>query len=230
VRSQISLPETPRRQPERDRLRRFAPEARHLGTPVWNGEQDLSAPRHQRALLQLRDVLRVGRDLAEQPGAPVYCAGLRVRFTARDELQRGTGDEHPCAGFDDRDVRVIVESFGQLQLAVHLIDVRVTLPDLIRLSLGVLQLQDPAERVVLDEALVAGPERHTDLVALDEALTTLAAVDERKSKVVELRFFGGLNEAEMAEALGVSPETVRRDWRLAKVWLLRFLSGGRDGA
>jgi len=86
-----------------------------------------------------------------------------------------------------------------------------------------------AELVVLDEALVAGRERHTDLVALDEALTALAATDERKSKVVELRFFGGLNEAEIAEALQVSPETVRRDWRLAKSWLLRFLSGGRDG-
>lgn len=86
-----------------------------------------------------------------------------------------------------------------------------------------------AERVVLDEALVAGRERQTDLVALDEALTALAAVDERKGKVVELRFFGGLNEDEMAEALHVSPETVRRDWRLAKAWLLRFLSGGREG-
>lgn len=85
-----------------------------------------------------------------------------------------------------------------------------------------------AERVVLDEALVAGHEQMTDLVAVDEALDALAKVDERKSKVVELRFFGGLGEAEIAEALQVSPETVRRDWRLAKAWLLRFLSGGRD--
>jgi RNA polymerase sigma factor (TIGR02999 family) len=85
------------------------------------------------------------------------------------------------------------------------------------------------ERVVLDEGLIAGPRRNEDLVALDEALSALAAVDERKSKVVELRFFGGLNETEIAEALQVSPETVRRDWRLAKSWLLRFLSGGRDG-
>jgi RNA polymerase sigma-70 factor, ECF subfamily len=86
------------------------------------------------------------------------------------------------------------------------------------------------ERVVLDEGLIVGPGRNEDLVALDEALSALAAVDERKSKVVELRFFGGLNEAEIAEALQISPETVRRDWRLAKVWLLRFLSGGRDGS
>ncbi len=87
-----------------------------------------------------------------------------------------------------------------------------------------------AERIVLDEALAPGPGKREDLLAVDEALTALAAVDERKSKVVELRFFGGLNETEIAEALQVSPETVRRDWRLAKSWLLRFLGGGRDGA
>jgi len=87
-----------------------------------------------------------------------------------------------------------------------------------------------AQQVSLDETLVIGQPRDEDLVALDEALEALARVDERKSRVVELRFFGGLNEAEMAEALQVSPETVRRDWRLAKSWLLRFLKGGRDGA
>lgn len=83
-----------------------------------------------------------------------------------------------------------------------------------------------AERVVLDEAMLAGQEKLTDLVAVDEALNALAEVDERKSKVVELRFFAGLDEAEIAEALQVSPETVRRDWRLAKAWLLRFLDKG----
>jgi len=59
----------------------------------------------------------------------------------------------------------------------------------------------------------------------------LAQVDERKSEVVEMRFFGGLSVEETAEVLKVSPETVMRDWRLAKAWLLRELSGGRpDGA
>lgn len=81
-------------------------------------------------------------------------------------------------------------------------------------------------QATLDEALVAGEDKLTDLVAVDEALSALAEVDERKSRVVELRFFGGLNESEIAEALQVSPETVRRDWRLAKAWLLRFLDKG----
>jgi RNA polymerase sigma-70 factor (ECF subfamily) len=66
-------------------------------------------------------------------------------------------------------------------------------------------------------------ERDLDLVALDEALTALAEVDRRKSKVVEMRFFGGLSVKEVAEVLKVSEETVLRDWRLAKVWLLREL-------
>ena len=79
--------------------------------------------------------------------------------------------------------------------------------------------------VTLDESLIASPERGIDLVALDDALEDLARVDARKSQVVELRFFGGLSVEETAEALKVSPETVTRDWRLAKDWLLREISG-----
>jgi len=67
--------------------------------------------------------------------------------------------------------------------------------------------------------------RSEDLVALDEALKTLTKVDPRKSQVVEMRFFGGLSVEETAEVLKVSPDTVLRDWRLAKLWLLRELSG-----
>jgi len=82
-----------------------------------------------------------------------------------------------------------------------------------------------AQQVTLDEALVVGKERGQDLVALDDALQALAAIDPRKSQVVEMRFFGGLSVEETAEALHVSPETVMRDWKLAKVWLARELSG-----
>lgn len=85
-----------------------------------------------------------------------------------------------------------------------------------------------AERVELEEGLLIATHRHDDLVALDEALQALSELDERKGRVVELRFFGGLTEAEIAEVLQVSQETVRRDWRLAKSWLLRFLSNGED--
>jgi RNA polymerase sigma factor (TIGR02999 family) len=80
-------------------------------------------------------------------------------------------------------------------------------------------------RVTLDEGLVASPEPQLDVVALDRALEALAAADDRKSRVIELRFFGGLSVEETAEVLHVSTDTVKRDWRLAKLWLLRELEG-----
>ena len=80
-----------------------------------------------------------------------------------------------------------------------------------------------ALRISLSEAAAFPMERGADLVALDEALTTLAEVDPRKGDVVEMRFFGGLSVEEVAEVQKVSKETVMRDWRLAKVWLLREL-------
>jgi RNA polymerase sigma-70 factor, ECF subfamily len=82
-----------------------------------------------------------------------------------------------------------------------------------------------AVHVTLDEALMASPQQDADIVALDDALRQLAAVDSRKSQVVELRFFGGLSVEETAEVLKISRETVMRDWKFAKVWLLRELSG-----
>ena len=79
-------------------------------------------------------------------------------------------------------------------------------------------------QVPLDEAVALFRDRRTDIVALDDALSTLAGIDPRKSRVVEMRFFGGLSNKEVAELLHVSEETVLRDWRLAKVWLLKELS------
>ena len=80
-----------------------------------------------------------------------------------------------------------------------------------------------AHKVTLDEALVVSPQAGEDLVAVDDALEALAAVDQRKSQVVELRFFGGLSVEETAEALHVSVRTVKRDWTMARLWLLREL-------
>ena len=77
----------------------------------------------------------------------------------------------------------------------------------------------------LDEALIVPAEPGADLVALDDALIALAAIDPRKSQVVEMRFFGGLSIDETAEALQVSRDTVKRDWKMAKLWLLREMGG-----
>ncbi len=85
-----------------------------------------------------------------------------------------------------------------------------------------------ARRVSLDEALLVAPEGSADLVALDDALQALAALDARQSQVVELRFFGGLSVAEAAEVLHVSEGTVMRDWSLAKAWLHREVSHEED--
>jgi RNA polymerase sigma factor (TIGR02999 family) len=85
--------------------------------------------------------------------------------------------------------------------------------------------------VNFDEALLVTAQPDANLLALHEALNRLEKVDERKSKVVELRFFGGLGVKETAEVMKVSADTVMRDWKLAKVWLLRELRGGtRRGA
>jgi RNA polymerase sigma factor (TIGR02999 family) len=81
------------------------------------------------------------------------------------------------------------------------------------------------ERVTLDEEALTVREPSVDIVAVDRALEAFARIDPRKSQVVELRFFGGLSLEEIAAVLHVSVETVKRDWRLARLWLSRALQG-----
>jgi RNA polymerase sigma factor (TIGR02999 family) len=80
------------------------------------------------------------------------------------------------------------------------------------------------QKVALDDALAWCEQQDVDVVALDEALTELAALDSRQARIVDLRFFGGLSIEETAEALGLSPATVKRDWRLARAWLKRRMA------
>ena len=82
-----------------------------------------------------------------------------------------------------------------------------------------------AKRVELDEAMLMARERSTELIALDDALKRLAGFDERKRRVVELRFFGGLSVEETADVLKVSVNTVKRDWSTARAWLFKEVSG-----
>jgi RNA polymerase sigma-70 factor, ECF subfamily len=81
-------------------------------------------------------------------------------------------------------------------------------------------------RVTLSEADAVSEERSVELIALDEAMQRLSAVDERKARVVELRYFGGLSVKEAAEVLSVSPVTVARDWDMARAWLAREMGHG----
>ena len=83
---------------------------------------------------------------------------------------------------------------------------------------------DEAVQVSLDEALLGTPARGVEVLVLDEALESLSKIDPRKGRVVELRYFGGLSVDEIAEVLQISRETVLRDWKMAKAWLLRELT------
>jgi len=93
-------------------------------------------------------------------------------------------------------------------------------------SRGYLKRGGAVAHISLDEAPSVCNEPDVNLVALDDALKALSAIDERKSKIVELKFFGGLSVEETAEVLGISSDTVIRDWRLAKTWLFRELTRG----
>jgi len=84
---------------------------------------------------------------------------------------------------------------------------------------------DP-QQVSLDEAAIVSEQKSEELLALDEALTKLASVDERKARIVELRHFAGLSSREAAEALDISEITVKREWLKAKAWLFRELTEG----
>ena len=86
------------------------------------------------------------------------------------------------------------------------------------------------DKLAFDEALAPALERSIDLVALDEALKDLLAVDPRQSQIVELRYFGGLTNEEIGEVLDISPRTVKREWRLAKAWLRREIMTGENDA
>jgi RNA polymerase sigma factor (TIGR02999 family) len=83
-----------------------------------------------------------------------------------------------------------------------------------------------ANKVEVKEVMIASPERPDDVVALDEALTKLAGIDERKAKIIEMRYFGGMTVEETAHALGISTATVARDTQMAQLWLCREIKSG----
>jgi RNA polymerase sigma factor (TIGR02999 family) len=85
-----------------------------------------------------------------------------------------------------------------------------------------------AQKVEIDVGLLAGENRIEDIVALDEVVTRLSALDQQRGRIVELRFFAGLSVEETAEAMGISDSTVKREWRLAKAWLHRELAAAES--
>jgi RNA polymerase sigma factor (TIGR02999 family) len=136
-----------------------------------------------------------------QPTALVHEAYLRLM---KDKPNRWKNRAHFCA----------IAAHSMRQILIERARAR-----------GALKRGGAQPRVTLDEALVAGGERAFDVVALDEALARLAAIDPEQARLVELRFFGGLTVEETADAMAISPATVKRHWTVARAWLARELEG-----
>jgi RNA polymerase sigma factor (TIGR02999 family) len=136
-----------------------------------------------------------------QPTALVHEAYLRLM---KDKPNRWKNRAHFCA----------IAAHSMRQILIERARAR-----------GALKRGGAQPRVTLDEALVAGGERAFDVVALDEALERLAAIDPEQARLVELRFFGGLTVEETADAMAISPATVKRHWTVARAWLARELEG-----
>jgi RNA polymerase sigma-70 factor, ECF subfamily len=185
-------------------------------------------------ITQLLHAWREGDQLALQRLTPVVYQELH-RMAQRYMARENEGHElQTTALINEVYLRLVKVKEVEWQDRAHFFAVsarlmRRILTDFAR-SHGYQKRGGGAHRVPLDDVMTvsANSETSVDLVALEQALNHLGATDERKSKVVELRFFGGLTVEETAEVLQVSPETVMRDWSLARAWLQRELDGGVD--
>ena len=183
------------------------------------------APSHDvtRLLAKWKD----GDEAALQQLVPIVHAELR-RLAQRQMARERPGHTlQPTALVNEAYLRLVNLKQMQWQDRAHFFAMgarlmRRILVDFAR-SRGYQKRGGGAQQVSFTQALDVAEGQPTDVVALNDALEALADVDERKSRVVELRFFGGLSVEETAEALNVSRETVKRDWKLAKMWLLRHL-------
>lgn len=152
-----------------------------------------------------------------------------LRRMAKNRLRAQSADHtlQPTALVNEAYLRLIDSSRVQWQNRAHFFAIsaqlmRRVLVDSVR-SKNSLKRGGEFEKTELDESVIVCDGRTTDLVALDEALKNLARLSERQSRVVELRYFGGLTETEIAAALGVTERTVRRDWTAARAWLYKTL-------
>jgi RNA polymerase sigma-70 factor (ECF subfamily) len=185
----------------------------------------VDVPSHDvtRLLARWRD----GDEAALQQLVPIVHEELR-RLARRQMARERPGHTlQPTALVNEAYLRLVTLKQMQWQDRAHFFAMgarlmRRILVDFAR-SRGYQKRGGGAQRVSFTQALDVAEGQATDVVALNDALEALAEVDERKSRVVELRFFGGLSVEETAEVLKVSRETIKRDWKFAKMWLLRHL-------
>jgi RNA polymerase sigma-70 factor, ECF subfamily len=167
------------------------------------------------------------RDVAQQLIPLVYA---ELRDLAVSYLRRERSDHtlQPTALVHEAYLRLVDQRNTTWQNRAHFFGIaaqamrRVLLDHARRKRAG--KREGAAQRVTLEEGVAETPQRSIDLIALDVALERLKGIDERQYKVVELRFFGGLDVDQTAEVLQISPATVKRDWTFAKAWLQRELS------
>jgi RNA polymerase sigma-70 factor (ECF subfamily) len=184
------------------------------------GETVLAPPGY---ITQLLIELRAGKKEAESKLIPLVYAELR-RLAAH--YLRGERPGHtlqPTALVHEAYLRLTKASEVDWQSRSHFFATAATVMRRILVdharALRANKREGLREAISLDEALVISPAKSVELIALDDALDRLAKIDIRRSKIVELRFFGGLSEQETGEVLGISTRTVKRDWRIAKAWL-----------
>ena len=183
------------------------------------------------AVTQLLRAWSDGDEKALERLLPLVEAELRRLARGYMSRERGGHTLQPTALVNEAFLRLIDARHVRWQDRAHFLGIaarlmRRVLVDHAR-SRGYQKRGGGAARVTLTEALAVapGPALDLDLVALDRALEGLAVVDARKARVIELRFFGGLSVEETAEVLHLSTDTIKRDWHLVKLWLLRALEG-----
>lgn len=191
------------------------------GTPDHGDARDHDVTRLLRALQQ-------GRDGAAEQLATLIYEELHVLAVHYMRGERADHTLQPTALVNEAYLRLLGQQQASWQNRSHFFGIaaqamrRILVDHARRRRAG---KREGGERVTLDESVAEAPAQSVDLVALDDALRKLAALDPRQAQVVELRYFAGLDIAEVAEALGISPATVKRDWTFARAFLQREIDG-----
>jgi RNA polymerase sigma factor (TIGR02999 family) len=173
---------------------------------------------------------REGDDGARERLMALVYADLRRKAAAFLRRERGGHTLQPTALVHEAYLRLVAQDRVAWQNRAHFLAIAASMMRRVLVDHGRRQKAKkrggPAARVTLDDGLAPSMPRELDLLALDEALDALAALDEQKARIVELRAFGGLEVEETAAALGISPATVKRHWAFALAWLQRRLQSG----
>ena len=182
----------------------------------------------------LLDDLSAGKEHAFDELLPLVQHELRRRAAAYMRRERQNHTLQPTALVNEAFLKLVDQRNVRWQNRAHFFAVasqamRRILVDHARTHQRV-KRGGSAPPVTLDEAMIAAEGRSIDLLALDQALERLAALDPRQARIVELRFFGGQSVEETAEILSISPATIKREWSMAKAWLHAELSGTAPGA